>query len=1054
MTQQSKTPYDDKADAGIPSTGGDVSGAAGDASDPTSGSGPVAKKKGFGFSSRGSASSGGGLSNSSSRPSGGFGASSSSKKPGYASGSDLAEAENKEGGGLYKDDSDSKRDILNLKKAFTRKNAKRGGIVAGLSAVLIGGGGGLYMSLAPLKVEHMVSNMRQRFFSSSENALEKQTDRLLGRYIIKHVLPSYKRCKGGTINKSCRVPTIDGTNPVSRLYRTWSDVRLENKLATSYGIEFEFNNKSNSWKLKSPGIDGDVDIGKDGEKFDSIFRESGRSEMRSAIREATANETRWKKTYVRYKVGGLLERKYGIKRCIVFCGTRDKANDSIDNKKNKVKHIIADRVLKNRASMMGAVMECLIEPTCKPEDTDPPTEAGTDGTESDFDSEARAERERIAGEFKVEPDELSKSYKEISEKGYKAYMLDKMLVKIGISASSKTALKAVPYVGWVFAGADVINVLNHAGPAIKKLSYATNAAASVQLFMTYSTYADEIHTGEVDPRVVGSFNDSLGSGNKGTDVDPAKGGTANAEITPLYQDIMNNKQSRARNITLNDGLFKSASAAAPYTSVYPKGSYTCDGDKPVPEGKKVCDEEVLGKGSTVADDVSAAFDQPGMAELSFLAEQVGKVSGVVGDVANKILQKIPGVEAAGDKMAELINPIMENLINKVIPDPFGTSMSGGRTFNMMAAGADVAGNEYAQNGLGGQKLTNEEVAQIRNEQLQNKDQEFARKSFYARTFDTDSDQSMVSRVAIAMPFGKQSQMQSGFASLANPLKTVSSGLASMFSGRAFAEVDVQDDPFGVVQYGYPEGTIPDDAEAYWDANCVDDGVKGYKNDNSWYQAAADSEPDEKTGMPVNTTTNPCMLIKAATGALGGAYDQSNLTEEDLANLSGSEDSGASESAGGTIDMATLYESSVDIACADGTEDAGVQDGYTDGNKVKIRTCTISNAPSAASDSVNGKLVMNSRVSKVVFDMFKDAKAAGVDTTVSSGFRTFATQQCLAEGGCGSNGTATDAGYSNHQMGIAMDADGALNAWLQKNGEKYGFKWFGPGDDIHFSPNGR
>ena len=1051
--------YDPKSDErGVPSTGSDVSDSTAGAPRPTRAS-STRPKGGFGASSS-TGQSGGGFktSGSSSRPSGsGFGASSSAKKPSYANRSDLSDAESKDGSrGLYNDKDDSGK-RFNLKKAFTRKNVKRGGIAAGVSALVIGGGGGLYISLMPLKTAHMVNNMRQRFFSSSDNALENQVDKLLGRYIVEHVLPSYKRC-GGTISKNCRVAKIDGTSPVSRLYNTWADAKFEQRLATTYGIEFEFDGGSNSWRLKAPGVDGDIDIGRDGEKFDSIFRESGRSEMRNAIRQATKDETRWKSIYNRYKVGGLLERKYGIKRCITFCGTKDNARDSIDNKKNKVKHVIADRVLKQRASMMGAVMDCMIDPACRPENTDPPTEGDTGGPESEFDKNARTERIRIAGEYKVDPDELSKSYKTISEKGYKVYMLDKMLAKIGVKNSTKAAQVAIPGFGWVTAALDVINVLNHTGPALKKLAYATNAAAAVQLFMTYQTYADEIQTGEVDARVVGSFNDSLGPGNKGTDTDPAKGGNAGAEATPLYQEIMNNKQSRAQNITLKDELFKSVSAEAAYKSVYPKGTYTCDGGGSVPDGKKVCDEEVLGKGNNIASDVSDVMNKPGLDQASWLAEQYGKVQGAIGDAAAKIVMKIPGAQAATEKVSEFINPIMEDIIGKVIPDPFGTAMSGGRTFDMMAAGADVSGNEYAQNGLGGQKLTNEQVAQIRNEQLQNEEQNFASKSFFARTFDTQSDKSVISRVAISIPFGKQAQIHSGFATLSNPMQTIFSGFASIFTGRAFADVDVQDDPFGVVQYGYPQGTIPDDAEAYWNANCDDDAVKGYKKDNSWYQAAADSAPDEKTGMPVNTTTNPCMLIKAATGALGGLYDQSNLTDDDLSHISGSTGSAGSEDSQIEFDVNSLYESSENISCAPGTTDLGVQDGYHDYKKIKIRVCAVKSVPETGDTSTvpgaNGKLVVNSLVSAAVVKMFEDARKDGVSgISVSEGFRTMARQQELATCGCTGGNPVADPGTSNHQMGIALDVSGAINSWMIKHGEDYGFKWYGSEDSVHFSQTG-
>lgn len=1027
-------PYDPESnDRIIPKTGGDVS---------TGSGGSAPKRRGLSISS------------TTKRPKGFFKASAKTTQPTRATSSDLAKAEGESGkGGLYNPD-ESKTIGTRIKHTFSRKNLKRNSIIAGVAITIVGGGGGLYTSLTPLKVEHMVTNVHKRYFSSADSAIEQQSDKLLGRYIVKHVLPAYKPC-GSTISKKCRVAKIDGTNPVAKLYNTWADVRLENRLAKSYGVEFKFDPGSNSWRLKAPGVE-DVDIGKDGEKFDDVFKRADRSEMRSAVRQAMQNETRWKKIYVRYKAGRLLERKYGIKRCITFCGTKDKVNGSIDEKRRSAKYFIADRVIKPRNAMMGAVMECLANPSCQPEETSPSDE-GEIGPESDVEKEARAERTRIADAYGVDIDELSKATEDIAKEGYVKYTVVKAMEKLGLGEATKAGFKAVPIVGWITGGADLITILNHAGPAIKKLTYVTNTAAAVQMYMTYQSFADEIHTGEVDPRIAGSFSDSLGPGNQGTDTDRAKGGTAKAESTPLYQDIMNSKQSSGQ--TAFSSLSGRVSAEdSGYSSPYTSNDYICDDGNPVPAGKRVCDEEVMGRGDNVADNVHEVLNKPGWKTLTGAAGVVSSVVGDIGDAAASAIMAVPGVEAAAKAMSGVIQPLVQDLISKVIPDPFGTSMSGGRKFDMIAAGGDVAGNDYAHNGLGGQKLTDEQVARIRNEQLSQDEQNFAKKPLFARLFDTNESQSLVSRVAIAIPFGKQSQVQSGVASVTSPLRTIGTTFGSLFTSKASAAVSVQDDPFGIVQYGYPAGTIPDDPETYWEENCSDDAASGYKKDNSWNETASNSDPDPLTGMPVNTTTNPCMLIKATTGALGGLYDQSNLTDDDLTHITGSTNSAGSEDPEVQFDMGALYESSVNISCAPGTKDLGVQDGYHDHVKVKIRVCGVTSVPETGDTSTvpgaNGKLVVNSRVSAAVVKMFEDARKDGVHPiSASEGFRTMARQQELATCGCTGGNPVADPGTSNHQMGIALDVSGAINSWMIKHGEKYGFKWYGSGDSVHFSPTG-
>lgn len=194
---------------------------------------------------------------------------------------------------------------------------------------------------------------------------------------------------------------------------------------------------------------------------------------------------------------------------------------------------------------------------------------------------------------------------------------------------------------------------------------------------------------------------------------------------------------------------------------------------------------------------------------------------------------------------------------------------------------------------------------------------------------------------------------------------------------------------------------------------------------------------------------------------GDSQGEKYCSQLGFSNSSGAGSTAPTETAGATIDMSKLYESSVDIACAPGTKDLGIQDGYHEGKKIKIRVCGVQSVPETGGLSsvphANGKLVVNSLASAAVVAMFSDAKAAGVSPiNASEGFRTMAEQthlyECKPGCGVGSNPVATP-GTSNHQMGLALDVDGAMNSWMIDNGKKYGYTWYGPGDSVHFSPDG-
>lgn len=171
-----------------------------------------------------------------------------------------------------------------------------------------------------------------------------------------------------------------------------------------------------------------------------------------------------------------------------------------------------------------------------------------------------------------------------------------------------------------------------------------------------------------------------------------------------------------------------------------------------------------------------------------------------------------------------------------------------------------------------------------------------------------------------------------------------------------------------------------------------------------------------------------------------------------------------------------------IPCAAGT-DYGPADGYTNGALTRIRICRVAG------------IVVNSQVSKQVNDMHNAWVAAGIPLGGGS-FRTMAGQISIYQGWCKNDGIVGSPppypkppgqtircpgggapGYSNHQMGMAIDfsCGGSLIPrkyavasqnkcfqWLAANAGKYGFFEYGYGktrdgstgyEGWHWSVNG-
>jgi hypothetical protein len=775
---------------------------------------------------------------------------------------------------------------------------------------------------------------------------------------------------------------------------------------------------------------------------------------------------------------------------------------------------------------------CKVEP-------DPPSTTCADGDcelngapETSWEKELRADIAfyRSSSEGKKTVRELLDEVDKIGSKGYTTYIAEKMLYTAqGFNSRSKDRQKRIGptlppdngtaeakaardaaqkefnqllsdkltkggnIVGALDTLASIFDYLPKVGPELHKMTYVTNSATMVQTFAMYRTYADEMKTGNVDAAIVGSFTKTFdGSPNKVGHQPFLRivGGNASAEETPLYGVLMSGETPKKNSSALNN---ISPTALAATTNNTP--SYQCNNQEPVATPDKlVCNEENLAYNKT-ADQFNGIADNESLSVLIEVSHQwvkirnklFGKIIKAVTWAVTQLVSFITsvlGIIPGSDDIARAINKwyrnLMEWLVLYLIPSPIGENTSGGRMFDVVAGGADVAGNEYAHHGLGGKAISPKEAAQISSDQQQLALAQYKSQPFIKRVMDTDSQYSPASKLALAMPDNRSDIVGNLFNSFGNNfLARIFQNFGNLFSlnkAHAAGGVVLDPDPFSVTQYGYTDKDIKDigDPEVYWNLHCHDPTQPeaspqiNLAQNSKTYNWNANVRLNSDTYMPENDHTNPCLLIQAAVGSAGALYDSSLLTQDD--QYEGGTDTNPATSADANIDTNDLYKSSVGVACALGTRDIGVYDGYTNGQAVKIRLCAIPGFPSTGEESnggygvsgANGQAVVNSRVSGAVLAMIKAAKAAGLSLSARSTFRTMSHQQALFASDPDPTRVARP-GYSNHQMGLAIDFQGLSSSpgpapgnsvwdWLSKNADNFGYKNY-PAEAWHWSPTG-
>ncbi|HSX30391.1 MAG TPA: hypothetical protein VLE99_00535 [Candidatus Saccharimonadales bacterium] len=785
----------------------------------------------------------------------------------------------------------------NLSRLYNGKS-KTGKRIALLGAAAGGSlltGAILFLIMLPLKITTMVDNLESHFSAAADQAVSTQVGNMFSNWVTKDILPNIGKGTCHTTADATCVSVASGTSPIAKMYNAWKQSKLEQKLATDHGFILGMSGKQRYIAFpddhKFTLSDKEVDDLKTGRK--SIFdlgqndlHPVSRNQLRQAVMSPLDNETFFRRIILRFKLGTVL-KKYGVDRCFVACKIRDNLADRLDKALLPWigRAVLFQRAVLPAANTYGLIMECIMS---DPVFCQKSLSASEPGDDQALNPLQRQIRQNIA-DFKAlhEGDDIAKlidTIKTASQTGGIKKAVTKAIVSkiaskfVSQELADKLGEKAIPVLGWVLLISAIVGGASSIGFYVHTVSYAADAQGAVNTFETYKSAVSEAQSGNGNLAALGSLTDTLSTNLSGSTDDQA-----DATSTPLYNALFNNSQTGTGVTALFGGNA--------YADTASRGTYKCDDGNPVPTGDVVCPEEKFDRGNQVTDSISSITnDIPGLAGSAKVVNSlsstvhgaIGDITGPVFDSACKTIGLALGCPFVMDEVGKATADVSNWAEDQFVVTPFTKNMSGGRSFDMAAAGADVVAQNECKEALGCKKASKASMNAIYSQQAAEAQQEFESKPMFARMFDTTTPYSLISRLALAMPtnlLDGTNNLASFF--MGNPLGRLAGLFSSIFSrSTTFAAVPVAGDPFGITQYYMPD--IPNDADAYWNANCADPSNPDQIRQSVIDARIADegANANDETGEYDATNTSPCFLIQTATEGAGGKYDSSLIPKDE------------------------------------------------------------------------------------------------------------------------------------------------------------------------------
>lgn len=456
-------------------------------------------------------------------------------------------------------------------------------------------------------------------------------------------------------------------------------------------------------------------------------------------------------------------------------------------------------------------------------------------------------------------------------------------------------------------------------------------------------------------------------------------------------------------------------------------------------------------------------------------------------VASWALKEGVSAAVAGVAMHFITNFVLDKTTAaKLAPDAFKGPLGG----ELLAFGARSAANTVGYSS-GGIDLGNTKTTMYSEQYTAADQQDFMKKSFFARMFDPTSSQSLIGHMAIAY------SNNDSLSALTTNFLNVGHNLGNMFGAFLPKASAAPQFDWGFGQVGIPDTMMNDpDLQNPWDNASNVAGILDSSNGSATIARAlscfgdtitkspTDGKWEVQHTQPVNKQSDD--YINAHCNQISAEQDPSkdwrrvimfvndSTTVDSMACAENDQDAcdrvagkspaaattaSASSSGGPNTTSGDWFAPSDTMTCPVGT-DGGVQDGYHNGTLVKIRICDVQG------------IKVNARIANNTNNLLNDAKAAGINFLGGSGaFRTMQDQiAARTRNHCPDIYTAPASscnpptalpGYSNHQMGEAIDfdQDGKLLssnmsgfAWLKANAAKYGLSNL-PSENWHWSVDG-
>lgn len=869
------------------------------------------------------------------------------------------------------------------------------GITMGVAGILVAAGIAIFSFLIPFKLTHIVETIEQRVGNVPGYAVENRLEFYMSRYLMIRSLEAtgqFDFSEGGADRDKF---TYLGDGFWNTMYTNWKGAKLEEKLVTQHGIKVSSTVDNEIFRRNTKMRADHFKIEQLGAGRESPLREQtlNRTEVRDFIKTFAREETKSRQVFKRYNMRKVMKNYFGVGNWKPFERQRDEVSNKYYEKKRAFQKRLVNETVGRLSERYGNYMECLLgassSKACRdilkkadPSASLPDAEKDKDGTnaaEADIDA---ANPDAVDIDTPGSGSGESELSKGIMEK----------LQDFGLKKTLATLVTGVGVIANLIHIYDTVD-----SGVINQVIYDKNA----QQYLAYSapllSAADQIRSGEdfdlEDVRVAQEVFDDF-------------------DESPVYQA----------------GTSSAGTVSAQATVSRDCNDDSSDGNETTLEpGETVCPHKRLIQDKTKFTD-SAAWRAFGSILTPF--RPVGGIVDVVSGVVSSVMNAL-GVNSAIQSIMNLLNidqaaaKTFGFLLNILSGPVISGAETGGNAFDSLYAAVAVQQSSVGgdvgiskEDTIGGAYLSDAQVAAIREEQMDEYFEELGNKSFFARYFSPSVKESLTGQLALHMPSSAGTAGQELATTLSNPARMFSS-LGKLFSTRVGAQTVPETNPFHVLNMGFPidheiftanGGEGMDYEQIAGKYQC--DRPVGERDQNKQFGNVNGTLPFE-----VPTAVDPCLLeqavLDASTRYFTGTFDE-GISGVTTAPVTGSSNE------------TSVVGNTANVPCAAGTTDVGEVDGYSDGQKYRIRLCEIPGFVSESQEDPNHLVQINSTASGKWLQLFQQAKAAGITLKAKGSFRTMERQQyfynCMITGSCNSGNEAAKPGYSNHQIGFAVDVD--------------------------------